>query len=200
VWLLAPFVLLFLVSQAKPLLVDRYLLPSVAALCLVLAAAVALFGRRTVVLAAVLVAASFLAASVRDDVRITKGDWQAAARLVAGSRQAQEDVAAFGDAVVAANALLYYGLESGFDRGRLVWSEDDLGRLPPGLRLIENDRALAGLVRSQPSGVWLVGWHPSEKETARVERLAARCERSETESFGEIVVRHLTGCPAVAAG
>ena len=43
VWLLAPVLILFLVSQAKPLFVDRYLLPTLPALCLALAMAVCCF-------------------------------------------------------------------------------------------------------------------------------------------------------------
>jgi hypothetical protein len=60
--------LLFIASQAKPILVFRYLLPSVPALCLILAISLSLFPTRWALVGGVAVALSFTGYALKADV------------------------------------------------------------------------------------------------------------------------------------
>lgn len=94
-WLLLPPAVVYLVSQRKPLLVDRYLIAILPALTVVVAAGVRAL-RRTVLMAAaaaLLVVASY--ANVRADAgrRSKPEDLRAAARLVLDRQRPGDEVA-----------------------------------------------------------------------------------------------------------
>lgn len=162
-WLVVPFALLFVVSQAKPLLVTRYLLPSLPALCLLLAIAVGVLGRRLAIIAALTVAAVFLLATVRSDRAKTNADYPAIVTyLHAHNRSNEPVVIAAADTLQTANGLLFYGLEPGFDRSRLLWMNSDLQRLPDTLTLLDLTASsrrttadIRNLLRGR-AGLWIV--------------------------------------------
>jgi mannosyltransferase len=127
-WLLAPGAVLLVISLAKPLLIDRYLLPSLPALCLLLAASVVVLPGRSRFVPPILAALAFLAISVRDDVRLSKPDWPAAAALVQGEPPGSRTVFV-GDSLMNADAMSYYG-HFGIARDELAWRPSERSRLP----------------------------------------------------------------------
>jgi hypothetical protein len=197
VWLTAPFVVLFAASQVTPVLVTRYLLPSVAALCIATAMAAALIGGWLGRLALVTIAILFLAATARQAVQVTNPNWSAIAARLRVVRTRQEPVVVFGGrdiALDAAGALAYYDPALGVPRDRLFWTTRDIERLPSGVLLVsraELDGRFSSLALSSP-GIWLLS--PSVHYEEAATELAATCAKVESLDARGWTLRHGTGC------
>jgi mannosyltransferase len=201
-WLVAPFLVLVLISQAKPLLVYRYLLPSIPALCLLLGASLAVLAPRAAFVGLALVALSFVAYTAKTDVERTNPDFPGAAAYIDAHLRPSELVATAGGLFQNANGLLYYGVRGRYDPQKLVWSDADAARLPSYFRLIHLDgtarlttRDIAGLIDHRP-GMWVVirGGFVSGSKLAPLYRWADRC-RGRPQTFRGLDLLHLLPCP-----
>jgi hypothetical protein len=198
VWLVAPTIGLYLLSQYQSVLEPRYALASVPAFCLALATAIALLRPRVAVAVAVLAAAWLLGQTVEEGVLIEKQDWPGVASYVASSAAPGEPVVLFGASLIAANALLYYEPRFGVDRDELVWGEEVFGRLPPEFVLVSTrNEDGSGLQEALREGkrVWIVlsGYVSPEAESS-LARVRASCEDQLERSFRHVTVLRLDRC------
>lgn len=195
-WALAPFAALFLVSFAKPALVPRYLIPSLPAVCIGLAAAAALLGRRGALAATAAVAALFALATVDATRDVSNPDWPGAAAHLDARRADGEPEILMGWAEGTGNMLGYYQRDLGRDRGRLPWIDDGL---PPPLTTVSlrgDESALARAVGRGPA--WFVVGIVNEPHALQ-ERFRAwtrTCRRHDTtwRTYGIELIR-VAGCP-----
>jgi mannosyltransferase len=196
-WLLAPTVVLYLVSQFMPVLVPRYTLASLPAVCLALALALALMRPRVAVVLATAFVAAFLVRSIDDDVELTKTDWPGAASYLASAAAPDEPIVVVGDSLHHANALLYYAPSFGVGRDELLWTREDRNRLPAQFVLIGGGGRGTELVQipTRSETAWLVlSNFVSDDVQANLDRLAAACEEAQERSFTGIQVVRLSGC------
>jgi mannosyltransferase len=196
-WLLAPVTVLYLVSQFQPVLVPRYTLVSLPAVCLSLALAVSLLRPRPALVAAGLLAAMLLVRAVDDDLERTKSDWPGAASYLSEAAAPDEPIAVVGDALWHADALFYYAPGFGVDRDRLLWGDDAEERLPARFVLVGGGGSGMPLLTlpGRGSSVWVVlSNFVSPRVQASLDRLNAACDGADTRSFTDIDVVHLTGC------
>jgi uncharacterized membrane protein len=198
-WLLGPVLTLFVISQVKPLFVDRYLLPTLPALCLGLAMALTLLGRRVVLPGAIILAVVFAVTSVRNIVDVTNPDWPGVAYQIQSLRNAGELEVAIGDTLGNLDALAYYQRDLRIDRDQLFWTSAELDEAPGPLRRMDDlERAsqiLPALVSGHP-GAWLVirgVFDPKRLEP--VYRFAASCKTSNRSPFRGVQVLYVAGCP-----
>lgn len=204
VWLLAPFVVLTVASLVKPLLVSRYLIPSLPALCIALAIAATLIGRRGAVVATLALALVFGLETARDARVIANPDWPGAAAHLDAVRQAGEPEIVVGWTEGTGNMLGYYQADLGRDRGRLPWMDDDDGSAAPltAVSLADGEGALARAVDGGPA--WFVlGIPDSPRRQDRFEAWIRTCGGRETTwSSPGIRVLRVEDCPgeAVRAG
>ena len=198
-WLLVPVLALFVVSQVKPLFVDRYLLPTLPALCLGLAMALTLLGRRALLPGAIVLAVAFAVTSVRNDIAVTNPDWAGVVSHIQSQRKPGEVEVAIGDTLGNLNSLAYYQRDLGVDRDQLFWTSAEQDQAPGPLRRLDDlDRAfetLPAIVADHP-GAWLVirgAVEPGRLEP--VYRFAESCEISKRSSFRGVQLRYVSGCP-----
>jgi mannosyltransferase len=197
IWLIAPIAVLYLVSQFTPVLVPRYTIASVPALCLALALALALLRPRYALILAALFAAAFLVRSIDDDVELSKTDWPAAASYLESSAAPGDSIVVVGDALHHANALFYYGPGLGVSRDHLLWTREDRERLPDRFVLVGGGGSGEELLdvprRSENAWVVLSNFVSNDVQ-ADLDRLFAACESTRTQEFRLVDVVHLTGC------
>jgi mannosyltransferase len=193
VWLLVPFLVLYLISQLQPVLVDRYVLASVPALCLALSLALSVFRPPLAICLAVVAALAFLARSVEDDIRVTHPDWPGLAADLAAVRP-QDEIVLLGDVIHHANALFYHDARFGIERDDLLWS-DDLARVPDALTVVRargDGHGLEGPPAGSTTWVIVPGW-TSEAARAKLDSLRRACG-DDSVSVRGIQVYRLSGC------
>jgi len=197
IWVLAPTVVLYLVSQFTPVLVPRYTFASVPGICLALALALGLQRPRTAVIFASLFVAAFLVRSIDDGVELSKSDWPGAASYLAASAPPDEPIVVVGDALFHANALFYYAPSLGVDRDHLLWKDEERDRLPDRFVLVggggDGDALLSVPARS--ASAWVVLSHfVTDDVQGDLDRLFAACAGAQERTFTNIQIVHLTGC------
>jgi mannosyltransferase len=196
-WLVVPFAVLFVVSQARPLLLPRYLISSAAAACLLLALvlwrlrpALALSG-----LAVVLLALGYGAGQV---VRtLERPDWQGVAAYLDGPRADGNSIVFVGGQRNAAS-FLYYAPGLGVRRDGLPWTQAELDRLPPAIAIVDRDNDvddLAAVLARRPAWVVEQGALQAGKQ-GRLDRFLATCAVGERRAFRAISVTLVTRCPS----
>jgi mannosyltransferase len=146
VWLLGPFLCLFVYSAVRhPVFVTRYVEGSLPALCLLLAVVCVFLGQRLGAVAACAVAIAFLAGSINSGVRLTQPDVEGAVRFLDGRFQPGDLVAVPAGSAQEANGLLYFSPRFGGDRLRLVFTAGDASRVTPPVYVVDGDDQEAGL-------------------------------------------------------
>jgi mannosyltransferase len=193
IWLLGPFVVLLAVSLFQPVLVPRYVLQSLPALCLALALAVAVMQRRVALLATALVAALFLTASVQESRDRTKPDWPGAASYLAEAAAPEDRIVVLGRTGASIDGLVYYEPSFGVDRRRLPSAS---GEWPDRFVLVRgsDSQPLIDAAREERR-LWLVrhGEWTSLQDALR--GVLASCE-VEALSFRQIEILRLDNCSA----
>lgn len=195
IWLIAPLAVLSLVSLVRPVLVPRFAISGVPALCLALGMAVTLLRPRLGLAAAAVVAAAFLTVSIRQLVELNKPDWPGVAADLQPARRTGEPILVVGDARSSIDALLYYTPSFGVARDRLVFSENDTARLPK--QLVNADQPTSELARLVGGGsFWLVrqGFIPDESRRQLDSFLAGCTIRSDRTFRGDVRVEQLWRC------
>ncbi len=130
VWLLLPFLVLFTVSHFQPVLVTRYVLQSLPALCLLIAFCLSLMRMRVALALGAVVMVAFLASTIRGAIDVTKEDWPGVAAHLSTRSAPEEPIAFLGGDISAVDGLLYYGRGFGIDRDHLIWQGEEDERLP----------------------------------------------------------------------
>ncbi len=199
VWLVGPFAILFAASFAKPLLLPRYLLPSVPALCLLLAVALGLLGWRAGSALAAILIAVFALQAVRDEVEVVNTDWPALGRSLDARWNPGEPVLIveplLENFTSNANMVAYYTPRLGFDRGRLFWARDQVENLPSPLGRLDpalSDAEIAALARGRPA-VWLAVQGPEGYDLARIAD-ATGCSDVERSDYRGAALLRLASC------
>ncbi len=196
-WLLVPFAALFLVSQARAVLLPRYLIPSAAAACLALAIALWLLRQPFAVAGCALVGAALLYGSVQGVRTLDRPDWPGVARLLAARTDGRPIVFVGGQRNAA--AFLYYAPEFGVERDALPWTQAELDRLPESLAIIDRDNDvddLRALLEEGPTWVVEQGALPAEAQE-EFDRFLGACDTAEREEFRSIAVGLVSNCPGV---
>ena len=195
VWLVVPFTLLFVVSQLRPILLPRYVIPSAAAACL-LTALLLWRLRPTLAVTGLAVAVAALGYGAVQVVRtLDRPDWESAARyLDARTTDARRIVFVGGQRNAA--SFLYYAPRYGVPRDRLPWTQEELDRLPPTLVIIDRDNDVGDLRAALGRlPAWVVeqgALSPGTQE--RFDRLLDTCETRSRSSFRAISVSLVTRC------
>ena len=195
VWLLAPGVILFIVSFVQPVLVPRYVITSVIALCLALAASLALFGRRVLVVGSAMLAFAFAAESWQDNVERSKEDWPGVASYLTANVAPGERIVVVTD-FFSVNGLFYYEPSFGVDLDRLLFVTADENRLPKDV--------FVGYANLAPSTAWATEtgssfWFVSRgfrtpTEQAQIAGVETACATEEIPGFRLMQVVHVTSC------
>jgi mannosyltransferase len=190
-WLVAPVVLLSLLSLYEPVLVPRYVLASVPALCLALGLSLAALPTRLTILGAATLAAVFLAGSVQESVRLSKTDWPTAAKYLAHRVGPDEPIGMVGDGE-AELGLLYYEPSTQSPAARVSLEERRQAFASAERMTVAELDGLAG--RSQ--SFWLVrsGFLKAADEPL-LARFLDRCAILEVREFRGGEIFHLTECP-----
>jgi mannosyltransferase len=197
VWLAAPVLVLAVVSFARPILLARYVISSVPALCLLLALALSLLRPRLALAGALLVGAAFLAVSLQDATRKQKEDWPEAAAYIAARTAATEPIAIPGETSSNANGLLYYWPDLPDNQRSLVYLQRDLAASPLPIVPVNSGSEATDLskIAAGGRGFWLVeaGFIPPS-EQADIDRFLSSCKVSLPQDFRGVRVVHVTGC------
>jgi mannosyltransferase len=199
IWLLAPVMILGLASLYRDVLVPRFVIQSLPALCLALAILQTVLPRRVGAATIAAVGAAFLAYSIAGDVNRSRADWPGVAQYVAGRSEPEEAIVAFGNPVNVANGLFYYAPQLGIDRTQLLFDRDDRERVPARVVLFDarRERAPDELVElARRGGLWLVrtpAAEASESAQQSLRQLTQRCE-SAFVKFRGIDVLHIPRC------
>jgi hypothetical protein len=193
-WLVAPFVVLFLASQLKPLLASRYVFPSSAAACLALALALGFLRLRVAAIVPVVVAALAYGA-VQNARALERPDWPAAAEWLARHRLDDRVILVGGQRNAA--AVVYYMPSLGIERAGLPWTDAELAALPPAFVLIDRDNDIGDLraaLSTTPVAVVRQGSVEREKQE-RFDALVDSCVFSDGADFRGITIRVIVRCP-----
>ena len=199
-WLVVPFAVLFVVSQAKPILVPRYVVPSAAAACLALALSVGILRRPLALAGALAVAAVLVYGSVQNGRELTRPDWPGVASWLEDRRADDQRIVFVGGQRNTA-AFLYYAHGFGVKRDELPWTEAELAELPDSIAIIDKDNDvedLSGALAEAPAWVVEQGTLPAETQQGFDQYLAS-CESTTQMVFRGISVRLLSECPVAAA-
>jgi mannosyltransferase len=198
IWLLGPVTVLALVSVYRDVLVPRYVIQSLPALCLAIAVSQIALPRRLGLGLVIVVGATFLASTIANTVGRSHADWPGVARYVARSATPGEVVVTFGSPTMIANGLFYYAPELGVARDRLLWF-GDRERVPPHMVLFDSGdehdvNELVELARGKP-GLWLVRTPAQMTESAQrsLAQLTERCD-STFVKFRGVDVLHVPRC------
>jgi len=154
VWLFLPAAALIVVSYAKPLLVDRYLIGSIPAFAIGLSMVTFRLGRLGRIAFAVLVA-GLLVLTVRQEVRLTKPDLPGADRLLAEQGATRDQIVLSGDARLVLSGILYYG--DFHPARRLVWTDPEVASVPRIFAVSDPRPGRRRSVDVRPGTVWVVG-------------------------------------------
>jgi mannosyltransferase len=195
VWLIAPTLVLFVISFAQPVLSPRYVITSVIAVCLALAASLSLFGQRVLAAGTAVLALGLAAESWQDNVERSKEDWPAAAAYLGENVEPGERMVVASDGI-SANGLYYYEPSFGLKRDRLLFTIADFARHPANAYIGRSQIGPAvDWAAETGSSFWLVErGHRSEEQIAAGEEAARRCEIEEVRGVRMIRIAHVTSC------
>lgn len=204
VWLVGPVILLFLVSQAKPVYVDRYVVPGAAALCLLVALSARLLPARASLPALAATAVAFFAATIHDAVSLEKPDWPAVVAFSQSGGRGDLRIVTVGNPGNSANALIYYDPSYGVPRDRLIVGRD-AERRPDRLRPLADGHELQVLdaaATGRPGLLLVQNGVVDARQRALVDEWAGGCGSSRRTLFRDVAVTELRGCgsPGQARG
>ncbi len=148
----------FLISLWQPILEPRYVLPSVAGVCLLLAISLTMLPRTARMLGTAVLVVVFMAASIRTIVHQPDPDWRSIVSYLDRNMTDGQRVATIGESYRGANALEYYSRALGGDRRHL---SHELGLSTPSTgdhREVEHRATVIGAEARSGRGLWLLVW------------------------------------------